>query len=759
MEENIKQEALSPHAPREQPSQVNQGARTPTVEVELYHKERGGKGVWKLIDQGTHIRVTKNVGKRVKLVAKGSLKYTRSDLQLKLVDLSESLNPQEGQFQLETVVLKENDWSGDTAECELKVFTLSKRLVFQVEVNRSDDDPVVGSSIWFGSHNSGKQREKRRESSQTTKSQPSSSQRKKKESTSEISFISAEIKRPRENTERSYSPDSKRKRIFHTFSAYPSYRHIPYPDLLNAFDIITQRRDLSIPFNHGDDTWRFLAAETHNRFPEVMSSDQQIQYICMMPIVICAIIQHSSVNPSDPILRSIADLNWTFPFGSITQEVERLKGDASMICHGMTITNPGVPSHHSHSPNTQFRGGSPPGAYTGHPSNTPFKQEHNYPAQPPYGQPYNSSYSGTVANHPAPPNPPYISPKRGYEYNNEYKTEYNNNEYTLPPNVPAAPPISTRTAVTNSIDFFAHPNVDQQATQAFNSYCFTHVIPEARVRGSHIAVGLQSNALMNPPELTLVVYKTDTLLSDTTTILAPNARCLFLTEPDDVGVYTVVAFFKGPVLQFPDEGCLALYDLRGQIPYLQLAALSPANISSGNNLWVVGNFVISDNDAYFSHKAAQKDVQLISSPHFSDDEDDEANYSPPSIASIIPQPQHQYPQHYQPLDSQNPLPPLSTPQYHPNQPNPYDAYSTTRSQSSVGSAGGEYADGVPGFVDICANGTGNGAGVGVGVGVGNGAGTGNVNPAHAPVQRADELDTRYAEGDSRRYPNFGSQLY
>ncbi len=74
--------------------------------IEIFHKERGGKGVWKMIDQGTQIRVTKNVGKRVKLVTKVSVKFNRGDMQLRLLDLSDTANPQDGQCHLETVALK-----------------------------------------------------------------------------------------------------------------------------------------------------------------------------------------------------------------------------------------------------------------------------------------------------------------------------------------------------------------------------------------------------------------------------------------------------------------------------------------------------------------------------------------------------------------------------------------------------------------------------------------------------------------------------
>lgn len=80
--------------------------RTCSVVLDLFHKERGGKGVWKEIEQGNQIRVTKNVGKRVKLIIKASSHFLRANMNLRLIDISDSSSHQEGQFHLESVVIK-----------------------------------------------------------------------------------------------------------------------------------------------------------------------------------------------------------------------------------------------------------------------------------------------------------------------------------------------------------------------------------------------------------------------------------------------------------------------------------------------------------------------------------------------------------------------------------------------------------------------------------------------------------------------------
>eukprot|EP01129_Flabellula_baltica_P011579 TRINITY_DN5102_c0_g1_i1.p1 TRINITY_DN5102_c0_g1~~TRINITY_DN5102_c0_g1_i1.p1 ORF type:complete len:694 (-),score=119.37 TRINITY_DN5102_c0_g1_i1:47-2128(-) len=129
--------------------------------VDIFHKQRGGKGVWMVIEHGGLIRVTKNVGKRIKLVIKSSIKFKRNEMKLILFDLiNPQLSEQDGRFSVENVLYKDNDLQGVNAEYELKIFILAKKLEFQVTIN-SPLGRFKAESNTFGTHNSGKQRKKR----------------------------------------------------------------------------------------------------------------------------------------------------------------------------------------------------------------------------------------------------------------------------------------------------------------------------------------------------------------------------------------------------------------------------------------------------------------------------------------------------------------------------------------------------------------------------------------------------------------------
>lgn len=86
-----------------------------------------------------------------------------------------------------------------------------------------------------------------------------------------------------------------------------------------------------------------------------------------------------------------------------------------------------------------------------------------------------------------------------------------------------APPIIDQPpmAVSVTMHIYAHQSIDPKLTRIFEEVGITQIYPDAQAQGSSIVVSLISNALMSPPELTLVVYKTDTLLSDTTSKCLP----------------------------------------------------------------------------------------------------------------------------------------------------------------------------------------------------------------------------------------------
>jgi hypothetical protein len=52
---------------------------------------------------------------RIKVIVKAGVKFTRAEMALRLIDLSESNIEKEGIFTIETSVLKDNDWGGEVA--------------------------------------------------------------------------------------------------------------------------------------------------------------------------------------------------------------------------------------------------------------------------------------------------------------------------------------------------------------------------------------------------------------------------------------------------------------------------------------------------------------------------------------------------------------------------------------------------------------------------------------------------------------------
>lgn len=139
------------------------------VQCFLFHKVRGGKGEWKEISQGDMIRVTKGVGKKVKLVVRASFSFKIGELQLSLQDLSEGSKPSRVQenpkektskFQIENTNMKQ-EGGRTTAEIFIKLFKLSKQLAFQISIIKDGGGQYHGHSSIFGTHNSGKQSKKK----------------------------------------------------------------------------------------------------------------------------------------------------------------------------------------------------------------------------------------------------------------------------------------------------------------------------------------------------------------------------------------------------------------------------------------------------------------------------------------------------------------------------------------------------------------------------------------------------------------------
>ena len=160
--------------PQWDPSDPNVG----TVQCTMFHKIRGGKGEWKEIVPWEMIRVTKGVGKKVKMVVEAPGKFGPSDIQLSLQDMTESgrtprtpaMRCKSSRFIVEstTVGAYDTETGKTSAELIIKLFKLSKQLVFHasVTVRVGPGEGIStgtqrGHTAPFGTHNSGKQRRKR----------------------------------------------------------------------------------------------------------------------------------------------------------------------------------------------------------------------------------------------------------------------------------------------------------------------------------------------------------------------------------------------------------------------------------------------------------------------------------------------------------------------------------------------------------------------------------------------------------------------
>jgi hypothetical protein len=137
--------------------------------VLLYHKVRGGKGEWKEIINGEMIRVTKGVGKKIKLSVQAEISFKITDLNLVLVDQNEvgkqgrltDGKDKTSRFTVENSTVKQEADGHTVAELFLKVFKLSKHLSFELTIHPKPPGNTVvlhGQSVVFGTHNSGKQR-------------------------------------------------------------------------------------------------------------------------------------------------------------------------------------------------------------------------------------------------------------------------------------------------------------------------------------------------------------------------------------------------------------------------------------------------------------------------------------------------------------------------------------------------------------------------------------------------------------------------
>lgn len=135
--------------------------------VLLFHKTRGGKGAWLPISTMQLIRVTKGIGKRLRMEIRSNEHVGQpTDISLHLFDVLEDHSLAARDFTVETHEIAQAPSEAvpaphaTTVTMELKVFHLCKNLQFHASFNSAAGGQLKGTSVQFSTHDSGKQRKK-----------------------------------------------------------------------------------------------------------------------------------------------------------------------------------------------------------------------------------------------------------------------------------------------------------------------------------------------------------------------------------------------------------------------------------------------------------------------------------------------------------------------------------------------------------------------------------------------------------------------
>lgn len=141
-------------------------SETGGLSICLFHKTRGGKGAWLPISTMQLIRVTKGIGKRLRMEIKSTEMVPQpSDIKMHLFDVLEDHSLSERDFTVETSEISHaapgTGPVATTVTLELKVFHLCKNLQFHANfLSPSSGNMLNGTSVQFSTHDSGKQRKK-----------------------------------------------------------------------------------------------------------------------------------------------------------------------------------------------------------------------------------------------------------------------------------------------------------------------------------------------------------------------------------------------------------------------------------------------------------------------------------------------------------------------------------------------------------------------------------------------------------------------
>jgi len=133
------------------------------LEVVLYHKPKGSKGLWKEVENAERLRVTKGFGKRLKLKIISTTDFDKKTLIVQLFDLdlktpfNPEKNPSSNSFTIESAKIHEK-----TVEVALKIYRMGGRFRFVCQVQTTDGVFISGGCDEFISYSSGSVREKRK---------------------------------------------------------------------------------------------------------------------------------------------------------------------------------------------------------------------------------------------------------------------------------------------------------------------------------------------------------------------------------------------------------------------------------------------------------------------------------------------------------------------------------------------------------------------------------------------------------------------
>eukprot|EP01087_Luapelamoeba_hula_P008879 TRINITY_DN2259_c0_g1_i1.p1 TRINITY_DN2259_c0_g1~~TRINITY_DN2259_c0_g1_i1.p1 ORF type:complete len:1177 (-),score=200.03 TRINITY_DN2259_c0_g1_i1:219-3749(-) len=125
----------------------------PEMWLTLSHKPRGSGGVWKAVPEGNALRVTKDKGKRLRLLISCNFEFDWDEVYITLVDHVTMVDARSGfNMDLSKCTLQQN-----AATIELTLTRICKKLQFHVTLKSKFGWTCQGHTVSFLAHNNGKE--------------------------------------------------------------------------------------------------------------------------------------------------------------------------------------------------------------------------------------------------------------------------------------------------------------------------------------------------------------------------------------------------------------------------------------------------------------------------------------------------------------------------------------------------------------------------------------------------------------------------